>query len=97
MLLRGATRNNSPMRRFGLASFALVLSPAVNVAQAAILYIGGHHPEVGLVIRRMLAQNAVSIGSDSLVTDEFWSIKRGLTALNQVFYVWKSGKYGEPQ
>src|SRR3954469_16446899 len=45
-------------------------------AAADIVYFGGYHPEAGLIVRQMRAQNlkAVLMGADSLVTDEFWSI-----------------------
>ena len=45
-------------------------------AQADVVYFGGYHPEAGLIVRQMRAQNVktVLIGADSLVTDEFWAI-----------------------
>ncbi len=45
-------------------------------ARADLVYFGGYHPEAGLIVRQMRAQNlaAVVMGGDSMVTDEFWSI-----------------------
>jgi branched-chain amino acid transport system substrate-binding protein len=45
-------------------------------AEVDILYFGGYHTEAGLIIRQMRNQNveAVLVGGDSLVTNEFWSI-----------------------
>src|SRR6185295_2692827 len=45
-------------------------------AQADVVYFGGYHPEAGLIVRQMRAQNVktILIGADSLVTDEFWAI-----------------------
>jgi len=45
-------------------------------AQADVLYFGGYHPEAGLIVRQMRAQNlkTVLMGADSMVTDEFWAI-----------------------
>ena len=45
-------------------------------AQVDILYFGGYHTEAGLIIRQMRDQNvdAILVGGDSLVTNEFWAI-----------------------
>lgn len=45
-------------------------------AEAGILYFGGYHTEAGLIIRQMRDQNvdAILVGGDSLVTNQFWSI-----------------------
>jgi branched-chain amino acid transport system substrate-binding protein len=45
-------------------------------AEVDILYFGGYHTEAGLIIRQMRDQNvdAVLVGGDSLVTNEFWAI-----------------------
>jgi branched-chain amino acid transport system substrate-binding protein len=45
-------------------------------AGADLVYFGGYHPEAGLIVRQMRAQNVktVLMGADSMVTDEFWSI-----------------------
>src|SRR5262245_13469191 len=45
-------------------------------AQADLVYFGGYHPEAGLIVRQMRAQNVKTIlmGADSMVTDEFWAI-----------------------
>jgi branched-chain amino acid transport system substrate-binding protein len=45
-------------------------------AAADVVYFGGYHPEAGLIVRQMRAQNlkTVLVGADSLVTDEFWAI-----------------------
>ncbi len=45
-------------------------------AAADVVYFGGYHPEAGLIVRQMRAQNVrtVLVGADSLVTDEFWAI-----------------------
>jgi branched-chain amino acid transport system substrate-binding protein len=45
-------------------------------AGADLVYFGGYHPEAGLIVRQMRAQNVKTIlmGADSMVTDEFWSI-----------------------
>src|SRR3954464_5347370 len=45
-------------------------------AGADLVYFGGYHPEAGLIVRQMRAQNlrTVLMGADSMVTDEFWSI-----------------------
>lgn len=41
-----------------------------------IVYLGGYHTEGGLIVRQMRDQgmDALLIGGDALVTDEFWSI-----------------------
>ncbi len=54
-------------------------SPLVTkLKQAAVdlVYFGGYHPEAGLIVRQMRAQNVrtVLMGADSMVTDEFWAI-----------------------
>ncbi len=45
-------------------------------AQADLVYFGGYHPEAGLIVRQMRAQNLTTwlMGADSMVTDEFWAI-----------------------
>ncbi len=45
-------------------------------ARADLVYFGGYHPEAGLIVRQMRAQNlkTILVGADSLVTDEFWAI-----------------------
>jgi branched-chain amino acid transport system substrate-binding protein len=45
-------------------------------AGADLVYFGGYHPEAGLIVRQMRAQNVktVLMGADSMVTDEFWAI-----------------------
>lgn len=45
-------------------------------AGADLVYFGGYHPEAGLIVRQMRAQNlrTVLMGADSMVTDEFWAI-----------------------
>jgi len=45
-------------------------------AQVDILYFGGYHTEAGLIIRQMREQNvdAILVGGDALVTNEFWAI-----------------------
>src|SRR3954471_23184495 len=45
-------------------------------AGADLVYFGGYHPEAGLIVRQMRAQNVktVLMGADSMVTDEFWSM-----------------------
>jgi branched-chain amino acid transport system substrate-binding protein len=45
-------------------------------AGADLVYFGGYHPEAGLIVRQMRAQNVKTLlmGADSMVTDEFWSI-----------------------
>ena len=45
-------------------------------AEVDHLYFGGYHTEAGLIIRQMRNQNveAVLVGGDSLVTNEFWAI-----------------------
>ncbi len=45
-------------------------------AEINILYYGGYHTEAGLIIRQMRAQNvdAILVGGDALVTNEFWAI-----------------------
>ena len=43
---------------------------------AEVLYFGGYKTEAGLITRQMREQNvnAVLVGGDALVTDEFWAI-----------------------
>ncbi len=45
-------------------------------AEVSLLYFGGYHTEAGLIIRQMRNQNvdAVLVGGDALVTNEFWAI-----------------------
>src|SRR6185369_17187041 len=45
-------------------------------AGADLIYFGGYHPEAGLIVRQMRAQNVktVLMCADSMVTDEFWSM-----------------------
>ena len=45
-------------------------------ADVDILYYGGYHTEAGLIIRQMRNQNvdAILVGGDALVTNEFWAI-----------------------
>ena len=45
-------------------------------SEVSILYFGGYHTEAGLIIRQMRDQNveAVLVGGDALVTNEFWAI-----------------------
>jgi len=45
-------------------------------AKVEVIYYGGYHTEAGLMIRQAKEQglNAVLIGGDAMVTNEFWSI-----------------------
>ena len=45
-------------------------------ANIQVVYFGGYHTEAGLIVRQMREQgvNAVAIGADALVTNEFWQI-----------------------
>ena len=45
-------------------------------ANIDVVYFGGYHTEAGLIIRQMREQglNALAVGADSLVTNEFWQI-----------------------
>lgn len=45
-------------------------------AKVDVLYVGGYHTETGLIARQMRDQgmDAVIMGGDALVTQEFWSI-----------------------
>jgi branched-chain amino acid transport system substrate-binding protein len=45
-------------------------------ANINVVYFGGYHTEAGLIIRQMREQglNALAVGADSLVTNEFWQI-----------------------
>ena len=45
-------------------------------AKVEVIYFGGYHTEAGLIARQSLDQglNAVLVGGDALVTQEFWSI-----------------------
>lgn len=45
-------------------------------AKIGLIYLGGYHPEGGLIVRQARAQglNAVLMGGDALVTEEYWSI-----------------------
>lgn len=48
----------------------------MKAANIDVVYFGGYHTEAGLIIRQMREQglNAVAMGADSLVTQEFWQI-----------------------
>ncbi len=41
-----------------------------------MLYFGGYHTEAGLITRQMREQGvqAIMIGGDALVTEEYWAI-----------------------
>jgi branched-chain amino acid transport system substrate-binding protein len=41
-----------------------------------VLYVGGYHPEAGLMKRQMVEQgmNTILMSGDALVTDEYWAI-----------------------
>ena len=41
-----------------------------------VVYVGGYHPEAGLIKRQMVEQgmDAVMVSGDALVTKEFWEI-----------------------
>ena len=54
----------------------LPLVTKLKQAQIDVLYFGGYHAEAGLIVRQMRAQgvNALMIGNDAMVTDEFWAI-----------------------
>jgi len=45
-------------------------------ANIDLVYFGGYHTEAGLIIRQMRDQgmNAILMGGDALITQEFWSI-----------------------
>jgi branched-chain amino acid transport system substrate-binding protein len=45
-------------------------------ANIQVVYFGGYHTEAGLIVRQMRERglNAVAIGADALVTNEFWQI-----------------------
>lgn len=45
-------------------------------ANVDVLYVGGYHTETGLIARQMRDQglNAIIMGGDALVTQEYWSI-----------------------
>ncbi len=45
-------------------------------ANIDVVYFGGYHTEAGLIIRQMRDQgmNAILMGGDALITQEFWSI-----------------------
>ena len=48
----------------------------IKLAGADLVYFGGYHTEAGLIVRQMREQNvdAILVGGDALVTDEFWAI-----------------------
>jgi branched-chain amino acid transport system substrate-binding protein len=48
-------------------------------ANIQVVYFGGYHTEAGLIVRQMREQavNAVAIGADALVTNEYWQITGG--------------------
>jgi branched-chain amino acid transport system substrate-binding protein len=48
----------------------------IKQAGAEIVYFGGYKTEAGLIVRQMREQNvnAVLVGGDALVTDEYWAI-----------------------
>lgn len=45
-------------------------------AHIGLIYLGGYHPEAGLIVRQARAQGlkATLMGGDALVTEEYWSI-----------------------
>ena len=45
-------------------------------ANVDLVYVGGYHPEAGLIVRQMRAQGmkAILMGGDALVTSEYWQI-----------------------
>lgn len=45
-------------------------------ANIQVVYFGGYHTEAGLIVRQMRERglNAVAIGADALVTNEYWQI-----------------------
>jgi branched-chain amino acid transport system substrate-binding protein len=45
-------------------------------ANVDLVYVGGYHSEVGLIVRQMRAQGmkAILMGGDALVTNEYWQI-----------------------
>jgi branched-chain amino acid transport system substrate-binding protein len=45
-------------------------------ANIQVVYFGGYHTEAGLIVRQMRERglNAVPIGADALVTNEYWQI-----------------------
>lgn len=45
-------------------------------ANVDILYVGGYHPEAGLIARQMRDQgmNTILVSGDAIVTDEYWAI-----------------------
>ena len=48
----------------------------IKQARADIVYFGGYKTEAGLIVRQMREQNvnAILVGGDALVTDEYWAI-----------------------
>ena len=45
-------------------------------ANIDVLYVGGYHPEAGLIVRQMRDQGmkTILVSGDALVTDEYWQI-----------------------
>ena len=45
-------------------------------AKIGLIYLGGYHPEGGLIVRQARSQglNATLMGGDALVTEEYWAI-----------------------
>lgn len=48
----------------------------LKLANVDVLFIGGYHTEAGLIVRQMRDQglDAILMGGDALITQEFWSI-----------------------
>ena len=59
----------------GTKDFSALIS-RMKQAKVDVIYYGGYHNEAGLLIRQAKEQqlNAVLVGGDALVTQEFWSI-----------------------
>ena len=48
----------------------------LKAANIAVVYLGGYHPEAGLIVRQMREQglDTILVSGDALVTEEYWQI-----------------------
>lgn len=59
----------------GEKDYSAVVSK-IKSLKADLVYLGGYHPEGGLIIKQLREQgsNAVLMGADSLISEEFWDV-----------------------